>query len=202
MEAAAFEAAYRAGELEVPELDEYFVHDRCMRESGHDTSYRLEGRCADLVTVDLNSLLYRMESDIAETIGQEFGGRLVLPDGKVESRERWAHLAERRRSLINRYLWNAARGMYFDFDHFRNRPSDYVSATTLYPLWAGAASKEQAESLVRKALPQLEMPGGIVSSTVESRGLISAEHPLRQWDYPYGWAPHQILTWLGLTRYG
>ena len=23
----------------------------------------------------------------------------------------------------------------------------------------------------------------------------------RQWDYPYGWAPHQMLAWRGLTNY-
>jgi alpha,alpha-trehalase len=23
-----------------------------------------------------------------------------------------------------------------------------------------------------------------------------------QWDYPYGWAPHQIITWYGLLNYG
>ena len=23
-----------------------------------------------------------------------------------------------------------------------------------------------------------------------------------QWDYPHGWAPHQIMAWDGLRRYG
>ena len=92
--------------------------------------------------------------------------------------------------------------LYYDFDYVQDRSSDYVSATTFYPLWAGAASTEQARSLVRRALPLLEMAGGIVGSTEQSRGPITPEHPLRQWDYPYGWAPHQVLTWLGLTRYG
>lgn len=47
-----------------PELDEYFLHDRGVRESGHDTSYRLEKKCADLATVDLNSLLYKVCSGL------------------------------------------------------------------------------------------------------------------------------------------
>ncbi|KAI1013488.1 hypothetical protein LB503_002007 [Fusarium chuoi] len=38
-----FVRAYNHGEVEEPELDEYFMHDRAVRESGHDTSYRLEG---------------------------------------------------------------------------------------------------------------------------------------------------------------
>ncbi|KAI1036003.1 hypothetical protein LB505_006579 [Fusarium chuoi] len=37
-----FVRAYNHGEVEEPELDEYFMHDRAVRESGHDTSYRLE----------------------------------------------------------------------------------------------------------------------------------------------------------------
>lgn len=26
--------------------------------------------------------------------------------------------------------------------------------------------------------------------------------PSRQWDYPFGWAPQQILAWIGLVNYG
>jgi alpha,alpha-trehalase len=202
MEPAEFEAAYRSGGLEAPELDRYFVHDRAMRESGHDTSYRLEGICADLVTVDLNSLLYKAETDIAGTIERELGGSLRNADGGTETASDWYEAAERRKESIDRYLWNADRGMYFDYDYARGRQSDYVSATTFYPLWAGAASREQAESLVRNALPLLEAPGGVVSSTEESRGPITPERPPRQWDYPQGWAPHQVLVWHGLMRYG
>ena len=51
---------YNDGKIPEPELDEYFQHDRGVRESGHDTSYRLEKKCADLATVDLNSLLFKV----------------------------------------------------------------------------------------------------------------------------------------------
>lgn len=51
---------YNDGSIQEPELDEYFLHDRGVRESGHDTSYRLEKKCADLATIDLNSLLYKV----------------------------------------------------------------------------------------------------------------------------------------------
>ncbi|MCI0417076.1 alpha,alpha-trehalase [bacterium] len=202
MDPGEIEASYKSGKLKNSELDAYFKHDRCMRESGHDTSYRLEDRCADLVTVDLNSLLFKFEIDLAETIQNEFNGELKLSDGSIELSQNWSSRAAKRKELMNRYLWNEKSGMFFDYDFARAQRSDYVSATTLYPLWAGLATKEQAESLIQKALPLLEMPGGIVASTEKSRGLITPEHPLRQWDYPYGWSPHQVLTWLGLKRYG
>jgi alpha,alpha-trehalase len=78
MSVEEFEREYKAGKIKVPELDQYFIHDRAMRESGHDTSYRLIGLCADLITVDLNSLLYKIETDIAAIIEEEFGGKFSI----------------------------------------------------------------------------------------------------------------------------
>ncbi|MGA8490153.1 MAG: trehalase family glycosidase, partial [Terriglobales bacterium] len=46
-------------------LDEFFKHDRAVRESGHDTTHRFDDRTADFVSVDLNSLLYKYETDFA-----------------------------------------------------------------------------------------------------------------------------------------
>ncbi len=202
MEVRAFESAYRSGTIKIPELDAYFVHDRAMRESGHDTSYRLEGRCANLVTVDLNSLLYKIEKDIAAIIEKEFSGVWKTAEGESEHSAGWHEAAEKRKAFISQYLWNAERGMFFDYDFVQQRQIDYVSATTFYPLWAGLASPEQAESLLQNALPLLEMPGGITGSTEESRGPVTPQRPPRQWDYPNGWAPHQMLVWQGLSNYG
>jgi alpha,alpha-trehalase len=196
-----FEKAYKDGKLIVLELDEYFKHDRAMRESGHDRSYRLLEKCADLVTVDLNSLLYKYEIDIAQIIDEEFSGSLEI-NGKLESSRLWYERAKQRKDLINRYLWDEEKGMYFDYNFVKGQKNYYVSATTFYPLWAGLASDEQAEKLIKNAIPLLEAPGGILASTLESRGEISDMRPPTQWDYPYGWAPHQIITWYGLLNYG
>ncbi|KAK4058296.1 alpha,alpha-trehalase nth1 [Microbotryomycetes sp. JL221] len=73
-----FNEKYNSGEVEVPKLDEYFLHDRGVRESGHDTTYRFEKRCANLGTIDLCALLYKYEVDIAQVIEQHFGGQLEL----------------------------------------------------------------------------------------------------------------------------
>lgn len=66
-----------------PELDEYFLHDRGVRESGHDTSYRLEKKCADLATVDLNSLLYKVSLSRPSYLGD---AELIRA---VRDRHRW-----------------------------------------------------------------------------------------------------------------
>lgn len=200
-----FEEQYKAGKLMIPALDQFFIQDRCMRESGHDTTYRWDwhgDRCLDFVTVDLNSLLYKTETDIAQTIETIFGGTLKLEDGSEETSATWYARAGRRKQLISQLLWDNEAGMFFDYDVVNKKRYSFVSATTFYPLWARLATVEQAEALVRNALPLLEMPGGLAGSSEKSRGTISERRPARQWDYPNGWVPHQMLSWAGFSNYG
>jgi alpha,alpha-trehalase len=197
-----FERIYRQGRINAPDLDEYFIHDRAMRESGHDTTYRWDDRCADFVTVDLNCLLYKIELDIAKTIKNEFGGSFKLEDGTVEKSAAWFNLAEKRKQLINKYLWDSYHGLFLDYDLVNKTRKHYVTPVVFYPLWSGLATKQQAKSILDNALPGLEMPGGLAGSTRMARGEISETRPDRQWDYPYGWAPHQMLAWQGLIDYG
>ena len=197
-----FEESFKKGKIIEPVLDTFFVHDRSMRESGHDKTYRWDDRCADYVTVDLNSLLYKIELDIAETIQKIFDDSLVLKDGTIEKSSLWYMQAEKRKKLINKYLWDEKHGLFLDYDLVNKRRKVYINAAAFYPLWAGLANKKQAESIVQTAISALEMPGGIVASTEKSRGNLSESRPARQWDYPNGWAPHQMLTWRGLINYG
>lgn len=211
MEFHEFVRAYNHGELDEPELDEYFRHDRAVRESGHDTSYRLEGICADVATIDLNSLLFKYETDIARTIRSLFGDRLVMPAefcagtpysaGEVLSSAAWDRRAKRRKLTIDRLMWNEEEGMFFDYNTRTQERSTYETATTFWALWAGIATPKQAADMVRKGLPHFEMYGGLVAGTEKSRGKVGLDRPNRQWDYPYGWAPQQILAWTGLLRY-
>lgn len=53
-----FSKCYNDETLKEPALDEYFLHDRAVRGSGHDTTYRFEKRCAELGTIDLQVLPY------------------------------------------------------------------------------------------------------------------------------------------------
>jgi Neutral trehalase len=99
-------------------------------------------------------------------------------------------------------LWNTNKSMYFDYDLNTLTQTTFVSATTFAPLWCNMASQQQANALVKQALPLLKQKGGIAGSTEQSRGVISSARPQRQWDYPNGWAPHQMLIWQGLKNYG
>jgi alpha,alpha-trehalase len=157
-----------------PELDEFFMHDRGIRESGHDTSYRLEGRCADIATVDLNSLLYKYESDIATAIEQVFDDELELEDeftlapwpisaetyaqdavkqqstSKKQTSAEWKARMAKRRTKMTELCWNEGKGMYFDYNCRTGKQSLYESVTTLYPLWAGCASRPKLSPWSRR----------------------------------------------------
>ena len=76
-----------------------------------------------------------------------------------------------------------------------------MAVTTLTPLWANLCTKEQTQKLVEVAIPLLKEKGGLAGCTEESRGEISIKRPQRQWDYPNGWAPHQMMVWKGLFNY-
>ena len=203
--------AYTNGDIKEPRLDLFFLHDRALRESGHDTTKRLVGVCADLGTIDLNCLLYRYETDIADIIRTLFNDRIVMPAvfcapgqvaDHVESSAAWDRAAKKRKSIIDKYCWNEGKGSYFDYNTVTKKQTDFEYVTCLWPLWCGVASPQQAALLVEKSLLHFECIGGLSTSTERSRGPINDDNPSRQWDYPYGWAPHQMLAWDGLKKYG
>ncbi|KAI8380587.1 trehalase-domain-containing protein [Choanephora cucurbitarum] len=197
-----FNQKYNDGEIKEPELDEYFLHDRAVRESGHDTTYRFEKVCANLATIDLNSLLYKYEIDIADVIRDHLDDDLEDFNGVKQNAEDWLERAKLRRERIDKYLWNEKESLYFDYDTVKEEQTTYESVTGFWALWAGCASQHQAQEMVKHSLSKFEVMGGLVSGTEESRGTISLERPNRQWDFPFGWAPHQILAWIGLDKYG
>ena len=103
---------------------------------------------------------------------------------------------------MNRYLWNEEAGSYFDYNFKKGKKTGYISATNFYPLWSEMASEEQAERMVQNLMQDLKAQGGVLSSTKSSVDAIATSDVQRQWDYPNGWAPHQMLLWQGLLNYG
>jgi len=137
-------------------------------------------------------------------------------------------LARLRKNAMNKYCWNNEKKIFYDWDWKQQNQNEYDSPTSMWPLWCGCAegsgafkfpehiekkfseevkdliqpSPNQAEDLIKTSLKLFEVSGGIVGCTEESRGPTSLVRPNRQWDYPYGWAPHQIMTWQSLKNYG
>jgi alpha,alpha-trehalase len=195
---------YNDGTIAEPLLDEYFLHDRAVRESGHDTTYRYEKVCANLATIDLNSLLYKYETDIGDAIQNIFGGKFVFMQGDecIEyTAQDWREKSYTRRERIDKYLWNEEKKLYFDYDTVLKCQTNYESVTAFWTMWAKCASHKQAQDMIEHALYKFEVLGGLVSGTEESRGLTSLDRPNRQWDFPFGWAPHQIMAWKAFENY-
>jgi alpha,alpha-trehalase len=165
---------------------EYYKGDRSMRESGFDVSFRFGPYGADThhyAPVCLNSLLYKTETDFE---------KMSTWLGYKNAALQWRLRAEKRKETIRSLLWNQQRGMFFDYEFQNQKLSSYEYATTFYPLWVGSVTAAQARVLVNN-LHLFEHQGGLAMSTKAS-GV--------QWDYPYGWAPIQLLAVEGLRRYG
>lgn len=188
-------------------LLEFFKHDRAVRESGHDTTHRFDDRAADFVSVDLNSLLYKYETDFADLIESEFGGDLPALGGNFSDARSWRRRAAVRKAAMMALMWDEQRGYFFDYDFVNQKRSTYISATGLWPLWAKMLDPGIPEEMDRAkraaafCCEKLEQPGGL-SATAKESVEAARHHDARQWDYPYGWAPHQMLAWEGLAHYG
>jgi alpha,alpha-trehalase len=159
---------------------DFYEGDRAMRESGFDPSFRFgpfDAGTHHYAPVCLNSLLYRYERDMSH-----FAHLLGRPADAL----RWDKRAKARDAAMQRYLWDAKAGVYQDYDFFHAKKSTYAYISSLYPLWAGVALREQAQQIVAK-LSLFERPGGLSMSNVQT-GM--------QWDEPYGWAP---TNWIGVA---
>ena len=165
---------------------DFYKGDRAMRESGFDTSFRFGpfgGSTEDYAPVGLNALLYKYENDLAWMADQL---------GFTGDAAGWRLMAQARRAAIDRYLWDLQGGMYFDYDFVTGQRSTYNYLTTFYPLWARAASADQARR-VEANLDLFEKQGGPALSTTNSG---------EQWDFPYGWAPTTWLAAKGMANSG
>src|ERR1700746_1733402 len=167
-------------------LADYYKGDRAMRESGFDISFRFGPYGAathHYAPVCLNSLLYKTEKDLQ---------RMSQMLGHKEDAAKWEQAARTRKERIQKYLWDARRGMFFDYNLDTSWPSPPQTTHTLSSLWAGIATQEQAQAVAAN-LPRFEQRRGNAMGRYESQA---------QWDYPYGWAAIPLLVLEGLRRYG
>ncbi len=154
-------------------------------ESGWDFNPRFERRCEDFCPVDLNSNLYMYENNFAF-----FYSQLQNRDSS-----KWTALAERRKALMNKFLFNSGDGLFYDYDFVNNNLSTIYSAGVFSALWSNIATKQQAQT-VNDSLSKLEFNYGIAACTPGKRQYNY------QWDYPNGWPCLQFLAMKGLHNYG
>ena len=169
-----------------------FRHLRAGAESGWDYSCRwfqhkdsfATIHTTEIVPVDLNCLLYHLESLIAESHD-------VLNNS--EASYQYRALAEKRKQVIQKYFWNEEQHFYFDYDMATGAQTEIFSLAGLTPLFFNIAAADQAKRVAAVVKEKFVKTGGVVA-TLETTG--------QQWDAPNGWAPLQWMTIVGLENYG
>lgn len=169
-----------------------YLHDLAEAESGWDMTPRFERRALNFLPVDLNALLYKYETDFAR-------GARIFGDAAVAAQ--WDEAASARKRTMHKLMWDRVRGFYYDYNYVRGKRGSVSSLAAYYPMWAGLATKKQAETLV-KALRRFEHHGGLATTDVLPIGQFVLGSMPTQWAYPNGWAPLQFLVIQGLERYG
>lgn len=152
-------------------------------ESGWDISPRFGFKAQEFVQIDLNSLLCAMEKNIA----------YFLDELELQDSAEWNKRAENRLELMNKYMLN--EGIFYDYNFKENKISDVFSCASLYPMWLGLLTEEQANT-VYEQLYRLEAPYGIYVTEKNS------EEYVFQWTKPNGWAPLHQIAIEGLLKYG
>ena len=141
-------------------------------------------RTLDIFPVDLNALLFGLEQKL------EKGYRL---SGDIQKADDFKSLQAKRIELMNNCHWSDSLGVFFDYHFGREFQLENHTPAMMYPLFFKMASQKQADRVVVALKGKLLKPGGIVTSTNNTR---------HQWDAPSGWAPLQWMTLVGLDNYG
>jgi alpha,alpha-trehalase len=174
------------------EPDRLYLHLRAGAESGWDFSSRWFSdpkdirtiHTADVIPVDLNSLLYLLEETIAETYH-------LLKQPLLASKFQGA--ADRRVRGIQEYCWNESEGFFMDYNFHHREQTGHLTLAGVFPLYAQVATTAQAAAVARRLEKDFLKEGGLVTTLIETG---------QQWDSPNGWAPLQWIAIEGLRRYG
>jgi alpha,alpha-trehalase len=160
-------------------------------ESGWDFSSRwfADGKnistiqTTNLIPVDLNGLLYHLETTLAKAY-KETGNLLQF--------NLFNKKAEERKNAINKYCWSNSANWYVDFNISNHQQSIELTAAGISPLFFLLASNEKAKALEKTLNSKFLKSGGVVTTLKNTK---------QQWDAPNGWAPLQWITIKGLENY-
>jgi alpha,alpha-trehalase len=136
----------------------------------------------DIIPVDLNALLYGLEAVLIK----------CYPDDAAYVTSLKTQMAIRK-TFLDKYCWNAADGVYEDYNWVTRKRTGVKSLAMAYPLFFNMASQLQADKVAAYLAEHFLKPGGVVT-TLANTG--------QQWDAPNGWAPLQWMSVQGLENYG
>jgi alpha,alpha-trehalase len=137
----------------------------------------------EIIPIDLNALLYHHELVLAETYQQV---------GDAGSHQHYLAQAEKRKQLLQNYLWNEQDGFFHDYDFVSQCQTNNKSLAAMFPLFLGMVEQQQSERVAATIERDFLRPGGVATT-------LNNTH--QQWDSPNGWAPLHWITIKGLRHY-
>lgn len=173
-----------------------YQHLRAGAASGWDFSSRwladkknlVSIEVADIIPIDLNSLLVGMENNLARA------HKVAKADSMAQ---RYESAAASRQQSIEKYCWNSELKFYTDYNFRKSARTNSITPAGLFPFVFFSHKQGYLSLLARQAAvvvrEQLLQPGGLQTS-IHSTG--------EQWDAPNGWAPLQWMAVMGLARSG
>ncbi|WP_342646423.1 alpha,alpha-trehalase TreA [Mucilaginibacter sp. CSA2-8R] len=190
------EESYRedvlAGRQTTQKPPDFYRNIRAAAESGWDFSSRwmADGKTlatiqtTSLAAVDLNSLIYHLETVIARSYTISVNTKMAAF---------YQRKAALRKVAVLKYCWDKQNGCFKDYQWQRKKLSNQISIAMAYPLFFNLADKEQAEKVAALIQKRFLQQGGVATTAVNTG---------QQWDAPNGWAPLQYITIKGLQNYG
>lgn len=172
--------------------DRLYLHLRAGAESGWDFSSRwFEDpqdirtiHTADIIPVDLNSLLYQLEETIAEAYNLLYQPLLA---------KKFQGAADARVRGIQEYCWDDKEGFFVDYNFHKKEQTNRLTLAGVFPLYAKIATTKQAAAVAKRIEEDFLKEGGLVASLIDTG---------QQWDAPNGWAPLHWVAIEGLRYYG
>ena len=168
------------------------LHDLAEAESGWDMTPRFGRKALNYLPVDLNSLLYKYETDFARAA--------KIFDNEKEEHQ-WNKRASERALTMTQLMWSETRGLFYDYNFVKETRGGVASLASYYPMWAGLATDKQAAKLV-KSLSRFDNKGGLATTDNPMLNQLVPGSIPTQWAHPNGWAPLHFLIIKGLEEYG
>ncbi len=170
--------------------------------TGMDNLYERAGR------IDINEFICE-GTDLNSYIVRECKAMTIIAElmNQQEDAEYFREQAKARAEAMRKWLWNEEEGIFYDYHAVEKRPIKVKCVSTFAPLWAGVATPEQAERLVKEHLlneNEFWRPYPIPALAASEPGYVTGYLPGDvgcSWR-AHTWAPTNYYTFQGLRNYG
>lgn len=183
---SAYASMYRRRtgcKLENEDDKKLYRHSLAVFESGWDITPRWKIDAYNYAQVELNSLLYAFENNMA------LFSSVVLA---CETNE-WIRRKNKRAVLMRKYMTN--RDLYYDYNLETKNTEAYFTAAAYFPMFVGCASESEAKA-AEANLKLIECEHGLAACEKKY------DDGNYQWNYPNAWAPLTYIIVKGLLNYG